>query len=228
MANSYFSLGRTREAIPHLVTVSSATPKDTSLALKVAALQAWFGQDNELAANQQRTLAIAKGTNDAGVAEHAARVCSILPSTDKAELEAALALGRTAVKVGKSGARAHNMLALGMAEYRSGNDAAADEALLIAAKANDPAWLPGIAAFYRAMSLFRQGKPDLARKLAAEAAARMKPFPQDEKNPLAAAGPDVPGNRHADNLILWLAYKEAKAMIQFDSAPPLKAENEKK
>ena len=77
------------------------------------------------------------------------------------------------------------------------------------------------------MSLFRQGKPDLARKLAAEAAARMKPFPQDEKNPLAAAGPDVPGNRHSHHLILWLAYKEARAMIQFDSAPP-KAENEKK
>ena len=77
------------------------------------------------------------------------------------------------------------------------------------------------------MSLFRQGKSDLARKLAAEAAARMKPYPQDENNPLAAAGPDVPGNRLADNLILWLAYKEAKAMIQFDSAPPLKEENEK-
>jgi hypothetical protein len=73
-----------------------------------------------------------------------------------------------------------------------------------------------------------QGKPDLARKLAAEAAARMKPFPQDEKNPLTAAGPDVPGDRHSHQLILWLAYKEAKAMIQFDAAPPPKAENEKK
>ena len=229
VANSYFSLGRTREAIPHLAAVSSATPKDTSLALKVAALQAWFGQDKELAATRQRTLAIAKGTNDAGVAEPTAKVCSILPSTDKAELEAALALGRTAVKASKSGARAYYMLALGMAEYRSGNDAAADEALLIAAKAGTtPAWLPGISAFYRAMSLFRQGKPDLARPLAAEAAARMKPFPQDEKNPLAAAGADVTGNRHADILILWLAYKEAKAMIQFDAAPPPKAENEKK
>jgi hypothetical protein len=81
-----------------------------------------------------------------------------------------------------------------------------------------PAWLPGIAAFCRAMSLFRQGEPGESRKLAAEAAARMKPFPQDEENPLAAAGPNVAGNRHADNLMLWLAYKEANALIHFDAA----------
>ena len=63
------------------------------------------------------------------------------------------------------------------------------------------------------MSLFRQGKPDEARKLAIAAAAKMKPLPKDEKNPLA-------GNANHDDLILWLAYKEAKAMIQFDAAPP--------
>ena len=71
------------------------------------------------------------------------------------------------------------------------------------------------------MSLFRQGKEDEARKLAIAAAAKMKPLPKDEKNPLA-------GNAHHDDLILWLAYKEAKAMIQFDAAAPPKAENDKK
>jgi hypothetical protein len=40
----------------------------------------------------------------------------------------------------------------------------------------------------------------------------MKPLPTDEQNPLA-------GDYSADNLILWLAYKEAKAMIEFDAAP---------
>ena len=35
------------------------------------------------------------------------------------------------------------------------------------------------------MSLFRQGKPDEARKLATDAAAKMRPLPKDEKNPLA-------------------------------------------
>jgi eukaryotic-like serine/threonine-protein kinase len=67
----------------------------------------------------------------------------------------------------------------------------------------------GIAAFYRAMSLFRQGKEEEARKLALAAAAKMKPLPQDEQNPLA-------NEANHDDLILWLAYKEAKAIIQFD------------
>jgi hypothetical protein len=35
----------------------------------------------------------------------------------------------------------------------------------------------------------------------------MKPLPGDENNPLA-------GNGTPDDLILWLAYKEAKAIIQ--------------
>jgi hypothetical protein len=67
-------------------------------------------------------------------------------------------------------------------------------------------------AFYRAMGLFRQGKTDLARKLATEAAAKMKPLPVDEQKPLA-------GGADAVELIMWLAYKEAKAMIQFDATP---------
>ena len=70
----------------------------------------------------------------------------------------------------------------------------------------------GTSAFFRAMSLFRQGKKDEARKLAIAAAAQMKPPPKDQRNPLAD------GADH-DELILWLAYKETKAMIHFDAAP---------
>src|SRR6516164_2633916 len=71
----------------------------------------------------------------------------------------------------------------------------------------------GLAAFYRVMFLFRQGKTDEARKRAAEAAAKMRPLPADEKKPLA-------GGATYDDLIVWLAYKEAKALIGFDGAPP--------
>ena len=49
----------------------------------------------------------------------------------------------------------------------------------------------------------------------------MKPLPKDENHPLA-------GDADHDDLILWLAYKEAKAMIQFDAAPPPKAGSDKK
>jgi eukaryotic-like serine/threonine-protein kinase len=106
--------------------------------------------------------------------------------------------------------REWTLLALGMAEYRSGNYAAANQALVAAATAspNNPQ-VTGIAAFYRAMSLFRQGKEDPARQLALAAAAKVKPLPKDEQNPLA-------DNATHDDLILWLAFKEAKALIQFD------------
>ena len=86
----------------------------------------------------------------------------------------------------------------------------ADAALILAMNSgNDNRCVAETSAFYRSMSLFRQGKEDEARKLATEAAAKMKPLPKDEKNPLADDGND---------LILWMAYKEAKAMIKFD--PP--------
>jgi hypothetical protein len=71
------------------------------------------------------------------------------------------------------------------------------------------------------MSLFRLGKPDAARKVARAAAATMKPLPADEQNPLA-------DDAHYHDLILWLAYKEAKAITEFDTAPPPKAGNDKK
>jgi hypothetical protein len=100
-----------------------------------------------------------------------------------------------------------------MAEYRSGNFAAADAALIAAENsAGIFRQVAGIAAFYRALSLFRQGKETEARKLATEAAAKLKPLPKDDKNPLADGAT-------ADDLILWLAYREARALIGFDAAP---------
>ena len=79
LAAVYQSAGRTREAVPLLATASAANPKDTLLSLKVAALQAWFGQDREFAATRQRILAFAKDTNEATTAERAAKACSIVP-----------------------------------------------------------------------------------------------------------------------------------------------------
>ena len=155
-------------------------------------------------------------------ADRVAKMCS-LPSSDDKRHEAALALARRAVELGKGHAfLVYFQMSLGMAEYRSGHFAEADAALTAAMDGGTS--LPrvaGTSAFYRAMSLFRQGKNDEARKLAAAAAATMKPLPADEQNPLA-------NNASPDDLILWLAYKEAKALIPFDSAPPPKAETEKR
>ena len=103
-------------------------------------------------------------------------------------------------------------LALGMAQCRMGNHDAAIEAFLDAEKADpENPKVTGMAAFYRAMSLFRQGRRDEAGRVAQSAAATMRPLPKDPGNPLA----DGAG---LDDLILWMAYKEAKALIGFDQA----------
>ena len=115
-----------------------------------------------------------------------------------------------------------SLQALGMAEYRRGNYASAEEGLLAAEKAGpNNRNVTGTSPFYRAMSLFRQGHEEEARKLAVAAATKLKPLPRDENNPLA-------GDPDHDDLILWLAYKEAKAMIKFERVPPQEAEIDKK
>jgi eukaryotic-like serine/threonine-protein kinase len=213
LITTYKSANRTREAVPYLAKLSIANPKNTELWIDLAACQAWFGQDQELAATRQRILALAKDTGDMLTAERAAKVCSIVASTDKAEQEAGLALAHKAVELGKRDG--WNLLALGIAEYRGGHDAAAAEALLAAAAETGPNSyvVRGTAAFYRAMSVYRAGKPDEARRIAIEAVAKMKPLPN----------PSLDNPYLRDDLVLWLAYKEAKTMIKFDEAPPPEA-----
>ena len=186
--------------------------------LRVAALQAWFGQDKELSSTCEKLLSLAKDTEDPMLADKAAKCCS-LRQADPKRCEAALVLARRAVEHGKGSQwLVYFEMALGMAEYRSGHFAEADAALTAAM--NDPGKnnaVSSTSAFYRAMGLFRQGKTDLARKLATEAAAKMKPLPVDEQKPLL-------GGADENDLIMWLAYKEAKAMIQFDATPAAPAQ----
>jgi Flp pilus assembly protein TadD len=157
---------------------------------------------------------LAKDTAVPETADRVAKAYCLLHKAEKAQRQAALTLARKAVDRGGKGPNGPWFhLSLGMAEYRSGHFVEADAALIAATKgAKENPHVAGTAAFYRAMSLFQQGKTDDARKLATEAAAEMKLLPNDEKNPLA-------GGASPDDLILWLAYKEAKAMIQLDAAP---------
>jgi tetratricopeptide (TPR) repeat protein len=222
LASTYQAAGRTREAVPLLAAASSASPEDTALLVKVATLQAWFAEDKELADTCERSLALAKDTNDLQVANRVGKICSLRPANDRRH-EAALVLARRAVDRGQGhSSLPYFQMDLGMAEYRSGHFVAADAAL--AAAMDMGAGYPGVAgtsAFYRAMILFRQGKPDEARALASAAAAKMKPLPAEEQNPLA-------GGATSDDLVLWLAYKEVKALIHFDAAPTAEAPRDAK
>jgi tetratricopeptide (TPR) repeat protein len=185
--------------------------------LTVAAQQAWLGQEQEWAATCERGLSLARDTKSAMLADRVAKMCSLRPSNDK-RCRAALLLARRAVELGKG----HRYLgffqmALGMAEYRSGHFAEADAALLAAMEAGkySPQIL-GPSAFYRALSLFRQGKPDEARQLATQAAAKMKPPPKDANNFLP----------YQADYFGWLAYREAKDAIKFDEKSGAGAEPE--
>ena len=57
------------------------------------------------------------------------------------------------------------------------------------------------------MSLFQQGDQEAARKLLTTVEAEMKPLPADDRKPLA-------GGADHDDLVLWLAWKEAMALMK--------------
>lgn len=212
--------GRAREGLTLLASALESDPDDSSsgrsLLIEVAALQAWFGLDAQLAATCRRALESARDTMDPTKAERAAKICCLRSLDDRAILDSALPLARRAVEFEKGHVyQPYFQMALGMAEYRSGNYAAADAALLAASEAGrEHAVITGTSAFYRAMSLFRRGKKAEAREIAAEAASQMRPPPTDEENPLA-------GGASADHLILWMAYKEARDLLNLDADAPL-------
>jgi hypothetical protein len=142
-----------------------------------------------------------------------AKLASLRLSPDPQLREAALTLAQRTVERGrKSPLLPWYEMSLGMAEYRQGHYAAADQASLAAdndaaraSKSHRP-FIQGTARFYRAMSLFQQGHPTEARQIFSLAAAAMKPLPVNDQKPLAV------GASH-DDLVLWLAYKEAKALF---------------
>jgi serine/threonine protein kinase len=210
LAACYEDEGRWDEAV-QLLAEYSARLQDSSLALTVTTLQAWFGKDADHIATCRRILDLATGTNDPSTAERAAKGYCLRPSSDPQLLDAALKAARRAVELGKN----HEILpcyqmALGMAEYRAANYAAANEALTAAEKRGRS--FPRIistAPFFHAMSLFRQGKDAEARKLFSEATTEMKPLPADERQPLA-------NGADPDDLIVWMAYKEANELLNGD------------
>ena len=79
-AKRELAAGRTEDALPHLVKVSAAKPNNTSLALLVAALQAWFGREKELADSCGRALEVASGTPVPWKWHELAMLCCLRPT----------------------------------------------------------------------------------------------------------------------------------------------------
>ena len=216
LADSYCSLGRNKDAIALMERACALDPKDRFESFRLATFQAWFGQDTDYESSRRQLVQQAEGTDQAGTADKAAKVFCLRPSTNAVLLAKALNLARQAVELGKSDpALPWYELGLGLAEYRNGRYAAAEQALTIAEHtAGDAHDITGTARLFRAMSLLRQDKPEEARKVFSQADAEMPPFPKGDHQP-----PAYDKSVNQDVLICWMAYKEAKALIEGPSAP---------
>jgi len=223
LADSYSGAGRYTDAVALLKTAWEADPKNPDASLTLAIVQAWSGHDSDYEATRQRVIQRARGATDAGTAEKAAKAACLRSSTDLALLTNALKLADQAVELGKNDSNLPwYQLGLGLAEYRNGQYAAAERTMTDAGETvgdhHDLSvdWqheIQGTARLFRAMSLFRQDKPEEARKVFRQAEAQMPPLPKDESKPI------VDGKSFdRDVLVLWLAYKEAKALIEGPAA----------
>ncbi len=194
-----------------LVKSAARTSQNSLLSLKIAVLQLWLGKTEDYLVSSQRILKVATDSQGADNAERAAKVYCLRASSDPQLLEAALTLALKAVALGRN---KDNLpwyqMTLGMAEYRCGNYAAADAALKTAAETaadtNDEKYrlcIEGTAGFFRVMNLIRQGNVDGARDLFSATESNIKPLPADMTYALT----------DHDDLIVWLSYKEAKAML---------------
>jgi tetratricopeptide (TPR) repeat protein len=219
LADAYAAAGRGDEALKlfeEVLTLSRKfrNPASLNLTLKLAALQVWFGKEGDYTATCRRMLQWAADQKGPDPADRAAKITNLRPSADPQMLQAALAFARRAVELGQTNSLLPwYQLGLGMAQYRNGHYPEADQVLTAAPRLAEAGldkasqmYIGVTSGFYRAMSLFRQGKATEARQLFAETEATMKPLPADDKNPLAN------GANH-DDLILWLACKEARALL---------------
>jgi tetratricopeptide (TPR) repeat protein len=217
--------GQVAEAEP-LVTEALAMankfPSSASLANavslqvgRVAALQVWFGREAEHAALCRQMLQWAEGQPRFAPKRCAAAIANLRPLADP-QLEAgALTLARQAAEAAPTNSLLPwYQLTLGVAEYRSHHYPEAQRMLSEAELSSPSAWRQelrmGTAKLFRAMMLFRQGQQAQARQLFVETEAKMPPLPTAVQWSLAE-GADY------DDLMLWLACKEARALLNTPS-----------
>jgi tetratricopeptide (TPR) repeat protein len=224
LANSCFGDGREKEAIAYLEKHCKMNLGDTGCWLELALWQAWLGQDADYETTRARMLDRAQSIDpdEPGgrvAINRAARAFCVMPSTNRARLVKTVELARITVEQGKGDKLLPQFYeAAGLAEYRNGRYAEAEEDLIAAEKtvppgSNEAGSIQGTGQMFRAMSLFRHGRGEEARRLFARAEAQMPGFPEDKSHPFSGRS-----SRDPDTLALWLAYREAKATLKIPDA----------
>jgi serine/threonine protein kinase len=179
---------------------------DANAALNLATRQAWLGRTNDWRATSRRILERLADANHPASIERAAKSAAFAPGADRDLLDQADRLARRAL-----GSSRESLLlpffqqTVGMVEYRRGNFAAA-EAILAEIKDDNSFRGVKAAQFYRAMTAIRESRFDDARRFLAAGEAGMLSLPVDDSAPLDFGG-------DYDDLINWLAYKEALGML---------------
>ena len=224
LAQSHLTVARWEDARNVMTECLQEAPDFTYGWLVLSALQAWLGESSELENTRLHSLQQVATTNQATAGDRAAKAYCLAPSSDAASLAAALELARRAVDLGKEERWFRwYLLGLGMAEFRAGHDAAALTALTSVSlppsadsgQGSDPSskssslevtsWL------YQVMCLFKQGRVSEARALFTEAEARMRPVPVDGQPPQFLVD--------HDDLVCWLAAREARTMLDINGPP---------
>jgi WD40 repeat protein len=197
---------------------SARNPDDTLLSLKVGVVLSWFGREDAHQAISRRLMDESELKPDnPNAEERAVKVWCMRRAADPDLTERALRLARHAAKLeGDRGQRAWYLQTLGMAEYRAGNQTAAEQMLLrceetakeyATRNARLQPYIEGPARLFRAMILFRRGQETEARQLFAEAVSQMPPLPVDDRQVLI-------NGADQDDLVFWIAYREAKALLR--------------
>jgi tetratricopeptide (TPR) repeat protein len=199
-----------------LTRPASPSSQRTNLAVKLGAMAVWLVKTIEYEAWCKQLLIWGTATQNADDAERVAKVASLRPTKDPAIRAEVVALAERAVSLTKDknpGGLAWRQMVLSMAYYRNGDYVSAERVLGTAqdaAESRASFYCAGTARLYRAISLFQMGRENEARELFTSTAAKIaqeKPLPADDQHPLST------GATH-DDLVLWLALKEAKALIE--------------
>ena len=202
-------------AISNKLKLSSNLNDELSFqAMRNAALEVWFGRQAEHDALCQRWLIWAEAQPQFTFKGRAAGMVNLRSVADPRLQVTAYNLARQAVEAAPINALlVWYRLTQGVAAYRLERYQEAERMLLQSEQDGPVLWHPAArtctSKFFRAMMLFRQGQPDDARQLFNEAEAATPPLPADIQSSLAE-GADY------DDLMLWLAHREARALVKAD------------
>ncbi|MFK7850479.1 MAG: protein kinase [Akkermansiaceae bacterium] len=177
--------------------------------LKKAAILAWTGSDQDFKRFRNDMLQKAKGTDNGRTANFAAKAACLRPIEDESVRAEVLELAKLAFESGQErpddkGMQAFRTMLAGMAQFRCGNFSKAKATL----ESVDLKWPPVAQAsnYYEVLCMIYEGGDEnleKARELFTNTENEMPSIPSD----------DQIEDKAPDKLIVWLAYKEAKALL---------------